>query len=308
MQYALTAADSGNVTGAARLLNVSQPAVSAAIAALETHYHTPLFIRRAGQGVALTRFGGSLFSEIRGLLKQARGVFDLSEKTSATRGEVTIGIYEALAPYYLPAILARLSDRLPDVRVSFFEAGLEALVARLHDGSADLCITYDVGLDRDIAAATLYQLRPFILAAARHRISKSKSARLKDLDGEALILLQQEASAQYVLGLLHASGVKPSRVIRAQSFELQRSLVANGLGLALSHTRPLVATSYDGKKLVAVPVADKIAPQRVLLASSSRHRASPASAAVAQEVEKTFAGLPQAAIDDGILISRKKRA
>ena len=308
MHYALAAADSGNVTDAARQLHVSQPAVSAAIAALEAHYSTQLFIRRPGQGVALTRFGQSLFGEIRSLLKQARSVFDLSEASTVTRGEVTIGIYEALAPYYLPAILARLSATLPDVRVNFFEAELGGLLSRLHDGSADLCITYDVGLDQDISATTLYELRPFILAAARHPLAKSGTARLKDLDGEPLVLLQQEASAQYVLGLLHASRVRPSRVIRAQSFELQRSLVANGHGLALSHTRPLVATSYDGKKLLAIPVTDRIEPQRVLLASSSRHRAAPIAGAVAQEIEKTFAGLPQAAVDDGILINRKKRA
>lgn len=308
MHYALAAADTGNVTDAARQLHVSQPAVSAAIATLEAHYNTPLFIRRPGQGIALTRFGQSLFSEIRSLLKQARSVFDLSEASAVTRGEVSIGIYEALAPYYLPAILARLSATLPQVRVNFFEAELGILLARLHDGSADLCITYDVGLDQDIAATTLYELRPFILSAARHRLARAATARLKDLDGDVLVLLQQEASAQYVLGLLHASRVRPSRVIRAQSFELQRSLVANGLGLALSHTRPLVATSYDGKKLVAIPVADRIEPQRVLLAASSRHRGAPIAAAVADEVRKIFAALPQAAVDDRILISRKKRA
>ncbi len=308
MQYALAAADAGNVTDAARHLNVSQPAVSAAIAALEAHYATRLFIRRPGQGISLTRFGQSLFGEIRSLLKQARSVFDLSETSTVTRGEITIGIYEALAPYYLPAILSRLSEKLPDVRVNFFEAELDGLLARLHDGSADLCITYDVGLDHDISATTLYELRPFILAAARHPLTRSPSARLKDLDGQTLVLLQQQASAQYVLGLLHASRVRPSRIIRAQSFELQRSLVANGLGLALSHTRPLVATSYDGKKLVAVPVSDRLEPQRVLLAVSSRHRAAPIATAVAHEVQKTFAGLPEAAVDDGILINRKKRA
>ncbi len=279
LHYALAAAEHGNVTEAARRLNVSQPAVSAAVAALESHYGTPLFTRQPGQGVSPTRFGLSLFTEIRALLKQARAVFALQEGAGPMRGEVTIGIYEALAPYYLPAILKHLDSALPEVRVTIFEAELDQLVTRLHDGSADLSITYDVGIDPGLDTTTLYTLRPFILAPRRHPVARKPSAALKTLDGEPLILLDQPASAQYVMGLLHARGVAPSSVLRVKSFELQRSLVANGQGLALSHTRPLVATSYDGKPLTAVPVSDDLSPQRVLLASSRRHRPSPVAGA-----------------------------
>ena len=308
LHYALAAADHGNVTEAARRLNVSQPAVSAAIAALETHYGTTLFTRQPGQGVSPTRFGLSVFSEVRALLKQSRAVFALQEGSGPMRGEVTLGIYEALAPYYLPAVLRHLADTLPEVRVTVFEAELDQLVARLHDGSADLSITYDVGIDPALVTETLYTLRPFILAPRRHALAKRPTAPLKSLHGEALVLLDQLASAQYVLGLLHAKGVSPSSVLRVRSFELQRSLVANGQGLALSHTRPLVATSYDGKPLAAIPVSDDLAPQRVLLASSSRHRPSPVAGAAGRAIAEAFAALPRAAVDASILINRKKRA
>lgn len=296
LRYALAAADTGNVTEAARQLNISQPAISAAIAALEAHYGTPLFSRQPGHGVSPTSFGKSLFTEIRGLLKQARGVLALSETSGPLRGEAAIGIYEALAPYYLPAILTRLAEELPELRMSFFEAELGQLAARLHDGSADLCITYDVGLDPEISTRTLYTLRPFILAAAGHPLGRAETAPLSALDGQPLVLLDQPASAQYVLGLLHAQGVTVASVTRVKSFELQRSMVANGLGLALSHTRPLVATAYDGKPLLALPVSDGLPPQRVLLATSRRHNPSAIQEAVAQSVIRCFASLPRAAI------------
>lgn len=308
LHYALAAADHGNVTEAARRLNVSQPAVSAAIAALEAHYGTALFTRQPGQGVAPTRFGLSLFTEIRALLKQARAVFALQEGAGPMRGEVTLGIYEALAPYYLPAILKHLEVALPEVRVTVFEAELDQLVTRLHDGSADLSITYDVGIDPELEARTLYTLRPFILAPRRHPLANKPKAPLKSLDGEALVLLDQAASAQYVLGLLHARDVTPASVLRVKSFELQRSLVANGQGLALSHTRPLVTTSYDGKPLTAIPVSDDLAPQRVLLASPRRHKPSPVAGAAGAAIAEAFNALPRPAVGASILINRKKRA
>ncbi len=308
LHYALAAADLGNVTAAARQLNVSQPAVSAAIAALESHYRSPLFVRQPGHGIAVTGFGRSLFDEIRGLLKQARAVFDMSESSGPLRGEITIGIYQALSPYYLPTVLTDLKRHLPDVQVAFFEATLDALMVRLHAGRADFCISYDVAVDAEANAVTLYALRPFILAAAGHRLARQASATLKELRNETLILLDQEASAHYVLGLLNAHAVRPASIIRAQSFELQRSFVANGMGLALSHTRPMVDAAYDGKPLATIPVAGRIEPQRVLLLTSRRHRQSPAAVAAAKIVQTTFKTIPQAAVGDRILIGQKKRA
>lgn len=308
LRYALAAADSGNVTAAARGLNVSQPAVSAAIAILEAHYGSPLFTRQPGLGVRPTGFGRQVFTEIRDLLKHASAVACLSGAAGPLRGEITIGIYDALAPYYLPAILTGLQNSLPYVQVKFLEATLDALLASLNDGLADLCITYDVGLSDEIAASTLYRLRPFVLAGANEPLAAKSAVRLKDLDGLPLVLLDQESSAHYVLGLLHAYGVAPSRILRAGSFELQRSLVANGLGIAVSHTRPLVETAYDGKPLKFLAITDRIAPQRVLLAESRRHRSSPAAVAAREQIEKLFAALPRAAIHNRILIARKKRA
>lgn len=308
MRYALAAADSTNVTTAARRLNVSQPAVSVAIAALEQHYGTPLFTRQPGQGVQPTSFGHQVFSEIRKLLKHASIVENLSQPEGPLRGEITIGIYEALAPYYLPAILTGLGKSLPQVRVSFLKSPLEVLLDRLHAGLVDHCITYDVGLDNDVAATTLYTLQPFILAAPSHPLARRPKVSLRDLDGLPLVLLDQEASANYVMALLHVHGVKPSRILRAGSFELQRSLVANGLGLALSHTRPLVETSYDGKPLRFLAITDRLVPQRVLLATSRRHRLSPIAAASHKVIEKLFETLPANNPKNRILINRKKRA
>jgi DNA-binding transcriptional LysR family regulator len=308
MHYALAAADCANVTAAARRLNISQPAVSVAIASLERHYGTPLFTRQPGLGMQLTGFGRQVFTEIRELLKHANSVANLSLPNGPLRGEFSLGIYEALAPYYLPAILSGFQKALPEVRVNFFEAPLDALLAKLHDGSADLCITYDVGLDDGFSATTLYELQPFVLVSPDHPLAGKARLRLRQLSGLPLVLLDQEASANYVLGLLQAHGVKPSAILRAGSFELQRSLVANGHGVALSHTRPLVETTYDGKTLHFIQIADDISPQRVLLAASKRHRAAPVTDASRKLIGKLFALLPRASPKNRILIIRKKHA
>ncbi|MFT3988195.1 LysR family transcriptional regulator [Aestuariivirga sp.] len=293
LHYGLAAAEAGNVTAAARRLNVSQPAISAAIAALESHYGTPLFTRQHGQGVGLTGFGRALFPEIRNLLKEAAGISGFGKAERPVAGEVTLAIYEALAPYYLPALLTRLEKDLPSLRITYREDTLDGMLAGLKDGSADLAITYDVGLDTGFAAATLYELQPFILMHPRHALARARAVRLKELKSQCLVLLDQPASANYVLGLLHGHGVEPQRILRAGSFELQRSFVANGMGVALSHTRPRIDAAYDGKRLMVKPIADALPPQRVVLASAKRHRATRAAEAAAEAIERHFTLLPR---------------
>lgn len=79
----VTVAEHGNLTQAAEVLHLSQPAVTAQIKALEEELGLPLFERVAG-GVTLTRAGSHLLDEARELLKGAR---HLKESALALAGE-----------------------------------------------------------------------------------------------------------------------------------------------------------------------------------------------------------------------------
>ena len=57
LRYVTAAADCGNVTEAARRLQVSQPSVSAAIAELEHMLGIAIFVRHHAKGVTLTPAG-----------------------------------------------------------------------------------------------------------------------------------------------------------------------------------------------------------------------------------------------------------
>ncbi len=290
MIYALAAADHASVSSAARWLNVSQPAVSAAIAALEQHYEMKIFTRRPAQGVTLTPFGMDLMVEIRTLCDQAQVVAALATPEAAIAGSVSICCYDAVAPYVIPRVLRRLENQLPDIAVRYYETDLEGVVSALNQGRADLAITYDLGMNADLAARTLYSLQPQVISAADHRFVQASSVRLADLEGEDLILLDQPLSAQYVVGLLRANSVIPTVVAQVKGVELQRSMVANGFGVAVTHTLPTVGVSYDGKPVIALPLSDDLIAQRILIASLRSGENRPILKAVQAEIVAEFAG------------------
>ena len=287
--YALAAAEEGNVSAAARKLHVSQPAVSAAIAALEQHYGLKLFTRHPAQGVSLTGFGVEVMTGARRLCDQALTLASLASPDAGLGGEIGLCCYEAIAPYILPRLLKRLHEKLPDVTVRFTEADLDGTAQSLRRGTADLAISYDLGLEDGIETETIYTLQPRVICSAGHRFAKKRKLRLSDLHNEPLVLLDQPLSAQYVLGLLKANGVAPVIAARIHGFELQRSLVANGIGIAVVHTLPETGKAYDGKALCAIPVADNLIEQRVLLACLARNRSRPVLKAAQREIIAAFA-------------------
>ena len=275
MAYALAAGDAGNVTAAARELSVSQPSISAAIAGLEAHYGLPLFVRLPGQGVEPTSFGYDVLREMREILERVDVAAALARPSKGERGVVTLACYDALAPYLLPKMLRRVADSLPGLTIRFIEGSLDSVADMVTRETAELGVTYDLGANAEIAAKTIYKLQPRILCAADHPFAMRSSVSLSELSGEDLILLDQPMSAQYVLGLLRAAGATPKVSARVKGFELQRAFVANGLGIAVTHTQPAAEMSYDGRPLKAVRVADDLPPQKVLLIRRQRKSLRP---------------------------------
>lgn len=265
-RYAVAAADHGNITLAAQTLGISQPSISAAISHLESHFGRALFVRHKGQGVTLSPFGRSLTLRARRLLADAGDLEALDETGISSGGTVTIGCFEDLAPYYLPALLKAFSEIRPGVSVTFREAGFDILGRWLHDGTIDLALDYDIGLEANIARLPLVELKPYAMLPAGHPLAVNDAVSLSALCAYPLILTRQPHSWQHILNLFHDRGLDPQVHSRTTSLELQRGLVATGCGVAIAYTRPVADRSYDGRQIACRPLSDDVASQRILLA------------------------------------------
>lgn len=109
----VTVAEHGNLTQAAEVLHLSQPAVTAQIKALEEELGLPLFERVAG-GVTLTRAGSELIEKARELLQGARH-FRESAQTLAgeTRTRLRLGTILTPGLLRLGPLCQALHERFP---------------------------------------------------------------------------------------------------------------------------------------------------------------------------------------------------
>jgi DNA-binding transcriptional LysR family regulator len=132
--------DSGGFARAAIRLNLSQPALSRQIAALESNLGVPLF-DRLGRRALLTSEGEDLLRRSRRLLSDADS---LGERARALKGGHTgllrVGSTPQAMETLLAGFLARYRRRHPGVEVQLIEDGGARLPARLEHGDVHLAL------------------------------------------------------------------------------------------------------------------------------------------------------------------------
>ena len=136
----IAVAEREHVTAAARALNITQSAASAAIAALEERHAVKLF-HRVGRGIALTETGAALLGEARTILARADATEQmLAEFGGLDRGSLRVVASQTIAAYWLPPILADFHRRYPGIAVDLAIANTRDAGLRVRDGASDLGI------------------------------------------------------------------------------------------------------------------------------------------------------------------------
>ena len=168
---------------AATQLNISQPAVSKAIAELE-HLIGVQLVGRSRQGIEPTEYGRALldcgvavFDDLRQGLKKIEFLAD------PTAGEVRIGCHPFLAASFVSAVVDRVYRHYPRIvsRLTIAEVG--ALQRDLHERSVDLLITrrWDPIADERLAFEFIFDDSFVVVAGAQNPLARRRRIALAEL-------------------------------------------------------------------------------------------------------------------------------
>lgn len=142
-------------TRAAERLGISQSAVSAAIAALESRYKILLF-DRAHRRVELTSAGNALLREAEEILGRvdvaARRLEDLAELRI---GRIAISASQTVANYWLPPYLVTFRHRYPGLVIDLWCGNSSDVEKRVNRGEADIGIIERQPSDETFTVETL---------------------------------------------------------------------------------------------------------------------------------------------------------
>jgi molybdate transport repressor ModE-like protein len=130
----------GSMTRAAERLAISHSVVSKTISELEEVLHARL-LDRTPRGTELTECGRALVKSATAVFDELRrGIQDVELICDPTRGEVRIGANTAMMDGFLPAAIARVTHRYPQIKVHAFEGDGPTLYSLLRERKVDFVI------------------------------------------------------------------------------------------------------------------------------------------------------------------------
>ena len=91
-----------------------------------------------------------------------------------------------------------------------------------------------------------------------HRLAARRAVSLHELAKEPMILLDLPHSSEYFLSLFRAYNLEPRIVHRTRSYDMVRGLVGRHRGFGILNAIPRMPYTYDGTRVVAVPIAEDL--------------------------------------------------
>ncbi|MBS0500370.1 MAG: LysR family transcriptional regulator [Burkholderiaceae bacterium] len=187
LQAFLALVELRNFTRAAAKVNLSQPAFSAMIRALEIDVGARLF-HRDTRHVALTAEGQTFEGAARRTVLEVNvGVNSVHDVLQHRRGKVSLALLPSLAAGWLPSLLALYCKRYPGVEVRVDDLLSEGAIERVRQGHADFAIVTIPVNDGELQSSLFCTDHFELVCRSDHRLALAKRLALKDLAGERFI-------------------------------------------------------------------------------------------------------------------------
>lgn len=275
LKYFLVAAQEENITKAAEILHVSQPALSKQIMQLEEELGAKLFIR-GKRSLTLTEEG-------RFLRGRAQEIVALTEKTErdfrdgivSYNGVISVGMGETMASRWLARLAAAFCESYPDVKFDFYSATADSVKERIEKGLLDagLLIEPAVDLSKYDFLRIPVQDRWGVLVSADNPLFGKDAVSAKDLQSERLFVpFRMAGRLEETFGV----SMQSPRVFGTHNLLGNvATLVRENAGVAL--TVGGAAELYDKRVLAWKPFAPEI-PLSSVLVWKKYKAASPSAA------------------------------
>lgn len=291
LRYFDALARQGHFGRAAEICAISQPALSMQIREMEEALGSDLFERGARQ-VRLTAFGEEMWPRVRDILRSVDELGDMARVArGALSGRLRIGVIPTIAPYLLPAIIARLNEENPTLDLHLRETITPKLIAELLEGRLDCAIVALPVSEPSLAEVELFA-EDFVLV--RPGADAEKPVPNREMLREMRLLLLEEGHCfrDQALSFCNAGGGAPRELLDGSSLSTLVQMVGAGIGVTLI---PEMAVGVETRSAhVAVARFNGAQPSRRI--GMVWRRSSPLSRALGEVAEVVRAvGLAQRA-------------
>lgn len=251
MRYFSAVCHLGTVTRAAERLHISQPAVTAAVQALENELGV-LLLSRGGRSLVPTPDGEAFLQRCDAILADVDSLTADFQARSGLRHDLTVGMPPMTAYFLFPKIFAEFTGGHPEIRIRPTEVGSDTAREMVRSGELDLAIiamgdTPPAALEAQmlLRSPMLYCTGPATPLAGRTSVT------LADIAEAPLILFTGGHYHQALLqSRFRAAGLTPNVLFQSSQLLTIKSFIRQNLAGALL----LPQVIEPGEAITALPV------------------------------------------------------
>jgi len=225
---------SGSITGAAKLLNVSQPSISKVLAHAEQQLGFPLFHRHKGK-ITPTREAERLIDHVNHAYRNINELRRVSKNLgSAETGVIRIAMMPALGIDVIPAAIASYLVQHPDTVFEIETLHLHQVIRALRELRFDFGIVFNPPVTPGIKSDRLATAELVALSHGSQDLGNKAKLCFDDLDGMNFINLNTRSPLGQLLATqIESSNIKLRTIAHVETYQMAKALVAHGAGVAL---------------------------------------------------------------------------
>lgn len=233
----VTVVEHGSFSEAARVLGVSQPAVTMQVQSLESSVGATLLDRRYRR-IDLTEAGRALLPHARKVLEQIEAASDeISALSGTVTGRLTIAASSTPGVYVVPRLLGAFISANPEVGVTIEIHDTAAVIEAVESGRAHLGLTGATVRGARVTFEEIGADELVLIASPESPLASGAAVRLSSLGDEAWIMRESGSGTRQVTERLLADhGLEPEELRVAVELGIGEAIVSaveGGLGIAI---------------------------------------------------------------------------
>lgn len=265
LQYLVALREHGHFGKAADACFVTQSTLSAGLRELETLLGVTL-VERTRRIVRFTSLGEKVADKAVKVLREAEELAELARSEGQPlHGELRMGVIPTIAPFLLPAMLPRLRQQWPKLKLYLREETSQAACEALHRGQLDcvlLALPFSCG---EVDSEPLFEDRLYV-AYPGGEAPLGEMVDVATIDEGRLLLLEDgHCLKDHALSACNRPELRAHAAMMGTSLHTLVQMVDNGLGVTFIPAMAIEAGILEGTEVEARPLPSESGFRRVAL-------------------------------------------
>ena len=252
------------ISKAAEILNVSQPAISQQIKSLEDQIGFKLF-SRSKKGVKLTQEAEEIFAYCKNIFAQVESInHTLQNISSLDTGTLRIGASDTICKYYLIDKLKTFEELYPKIRYRVTNCTTNESLTLLKNNDVDIAFVHTPVTNQNFTFRPCLSLEDYFVCSKDFDCSQIKE--LSDLTKYRTLLLEKSSHSRKSLDsnlLRYNVELRPK--FELASLDLLIEFAKKNMGI-ICVSKQYIKTELESQELKIIPLKEKLDLRSISLA------------------------------------------